>query len=412
MTDTTSPKRKLYRGWTMVMVAFWSLAISSGGITYSYSVLTVIFNREFQVSQFELMLPMTLMMVTSAFFAPFIGAKMDRFPLRRFMFFGIACMAGSLLVMSLAPSMTLVTVIYGLVMAPVHALMGTLSSSVLISRWFVNKLALAMGIASVGVSVGGFLIPPLLEWMCSAIGWRESFRILALLVVVVMVPLVRLVRDGPADSDLPANVDSKVAQQLRNRQPSQYSSSRAILRNRNFWLIGLCVGTLFGIYTANIANLLPMVMLKGLSSQDGARLVAVISGVAIVGKLAFGALTDRIDLRIGLGMTILFVVAGMLVYQNGTQFSHFLAGSVVLGLATGNMLPTWSAMIARYFGASDYGRVMGMMSPFNVIANIIVVPVTGLLFDKTGSFSTPLTVFSILLIAILFVLPAIRKPAR
>lgn len=401
-------RRKLYPGWIMVAVAFCSLAVSAGGLTYSYSVVTVILNQEFRVSQFQLMLPMTLMMLASAFCSPYLGPKMDRFPLRRFMFAGVACMAISLLLMSVSPSMTYITAIYAVIMAPVHALLGTLSSSVLISRWFVNKLALAMGIASVGVSVGGFLIPPMLEAMCSYLGWRESFRILAGVVVITMVPLIMLVRDRPSDQDLPAGVDSTLKHKLQNREPSAFNSASAILRSRNFWLMGVCIGLLFGVYTALISNLLPMVMIKGLSSQEGARLVAIISGVAIVGKLAIGALTDRIDLRIGLAITINLVIAGMFIYRNGSTFYHFVGGSVVLGLAVGNMLPIWSAMIARLFGAADYGRVMGMMSPFNVTANIIAVPFTGFLYDRTGSYAWPLAIFMLLLAITMLWLPAIK----
>lgn len=394
----------------MVAIAFCSLAISAGALTYSYSVVTVILNQEFQVSQFQLMLPMTLMMLSSAFYTPYLGPRMDRFPLRRFMFAGVACMSVSLLLMSVAPSMLFVTVIYAVLMAPVHPLLGTLSTSVLISRWFVNKLAFAMGIASVGVSVGGFFIPPLLEAMCSYLGWRESFRILALVVIAVMVPLILMVRDGPSDADLPSNVDSKLKDKLQRKEPSNFGSAGAILRSRNFWLLGICVGLLFGTYTALISNLLPIVMLKGLTAQEGARLVAVISGVAIVGKLAFGAITDRIDLRIGLGVTIVLVIAGMLLYSRGTGLSHFVIASVVLGLAVGNMLPVWSAMIARLFGARDYGRVMGMMSPFNVSCNILAVPLTGFLYDKTGNYTLPLTLFMGLLAITLLWLPAIARP--
>lgn len=397
----------VYYGWVMVAVAFCTLAVGSGGITYSYSVITVIFRREFNVSQFRLMLPLSLMTLASAFIAPLIGPRLDRFPVRRFMWAGALFLVSALWLISLAPSVTFVTVVYALLMSPVPALLGTLSSSVLISRWFAGRLALAMGIASVGVSVGGFVIPPLLDAMCSHLGWRHAFRVLGLAVLVLFVPLIWLVRDRPADGRLPDKPRSKP---LTNYRPAVFNTTAAILRHRNFWLIGLVIGFLFSAYTALLTNLLPLVMLKGVNSQQGARLIATISGVAAFGKLAFGSISDRIDLRIGLAVTVLLVIAGMTIYLDSGSFTECLIGSVVLGLAAGNMLPLWSALIARAFGAANYGRVMGLMSPINVACNLVAVPLTGFLYDRTGSYTVPISIFAGLLTLSLLWIPAIRQP--
>lgn len=389
----------------MVAVAFWSLAVSAGGLTYSYSLLMVTINRDLAASQFQLMLPLTLMTLSSAFYAPFIGPKMDRYPLKWFMLAGVLCLSLSLLLISLASTISVITVVYALLVAPVHALMGTLFASVLVSRWFVDRFGLAMGIASVGVSVGGFAMPPLLEVLFGSMGWRESLRILSLLLLLIWLPMSLLVRDRVSPSKSSASAQKKSSGGVDH---SDFNKTSVILRQRNFWLVGISVGLIFSTYTALLSNLLTITTVKGLSSHDGARLIAIISGVAVFGKLAFGAITDRIDLRVGLASTVLLVIVGMIIYRNGVGFNQFLIGSVVLGLAAGNMLPVWSALIARLFGAANYGRVMGLMSPINVVCNIVAVPLTGLLYDATGSYATPLLIYAVLLMISVLWVPAIK----
>ena len=395
----------------MVAVAFFALGITSGGLTYSYSVVTVILNQEFHVSQFQLMLPMTLMTLAGTVLSPVIGPKVDRYPIKWFMLAGACSLALGLLLISFAPAMSFVTAVYALVMPLVHAMMGTLCCSVLVSRWFSKRLSLAMGIASVGLSVGGFVLPPLINFLCDSFGWREAFQWMSLMVLVVMLPLAALVVDRPDKKGL--RIDNAAPQLAEEKSAVQatghFNNTSTILRNRNFWLIGFTVAILFSTYTALLSNLMPLVLRRGVDAHEGALLVSLISGVAIAGKLLFGVISERIELRIMLAATIVLVIAGMAIYLFGQSYTHFVIGSVVFGLAVGNMLPVWGALIAAFFGVANYGRVMGLMGSLNVILNVMALPFIGALFDLTGSYAVPIGVFMGLLLVSLLAVPAIRK---
>lgn len=411
MSDTQDSQNqsRIFYGWWMVVVAFITLAVSAGSLTYSYSVITVTLNQEFQVSQFQLMLPLTLMMLAGAVLSPFFGARIDKYPIKWFVLAGSCCLALALFLISLATKMFYVTVIYVLLMAPVQALMGTLCASVLVSRWFSRRLAFAMGLASVGASAGGFIVPPLISFLCDTYGWREAFQMLSLGSLLLLLPLVTIVVDRPEQKGLQVDGDAPPAEKSKTVSGAKFNKTSTILRSRNFWLISGCVGMLFAAYSALISNLLPIVIEQGLSAHDGALLVSLISAIAVAGKLMFGIFIDRMDLRVCLAMTVLLVVIGMVVYLLGSSFPHFVIGSVILGLAVGNMLPTWSAMIAHFFGVANYGRVMGLMGPINVLCNFVSLPMTGFLYDVTGSYVAPLMIFIVLLTISLCWLPAIKK---
>ncbi len=68
----------------MVGVALVVQAISFGSLIYSYSVIAVLMNEEFNVGRFQLMLPLTAMISSGLFIAPVLGPQLDRYPIRRF----------------------------------------------------------------------------------------------------------------------------------------------------------------------------------------------------------------------------------------------------------------------------------------------------------------------------------------
>jgi MFS family permease len=154
---------------------------------------------------------------------------------------------------------------------------------------------------------------------------------------------------------------------------------------------------------------MPLVMAYDISSQDGALLISVIAALGVAGKLLFGAVADRIDMRYGLAAAVVLILAGIGLFLWGTRYSHFVIASAVLGLSVGGILPVWGAMIASLFGAGNYGRVMGLMSPIPALTVVLTVPLTGFLFDLTGGYLVPFSLQMGLLAISLCWIPAIVR---
>jgi len=401
--------KKWFYGWLMVAVAFLAQAVSFGILIYSYSVIAVVLNDEFNVSRFQLMLPMTAMIFSGLFVGPLLGPKLDRQPIKWFLLAGALFLSAGLLLMSWAPSMVYVLAVYALLFAPVQHLLGVLCCSVLVSRWFVHRLALAMGIAAIGTSAGGFFVSPLIEWLSDIYGWREALRYLGVAVLVLVAPLTLLVCDRPQLMGLfPDGADGEP--DVSNAPAAEeFSTTALLLRNRQFWLLALTMALLASSYNAILSNLLPLVMAYDVSRQDGALLISIIAAFGVGGKLAFGAVADRIDMRYGLATAVVLIISGISLFILGTQYLHFVLASAVLGLSVGGILPVWGAMIANLFGAENYGRVMGLMSPLPAIFVTITVPLTGLLFDWTGDYDAPFSLLIALLAISLCWIPAIVR---
>jgi len=67
-----------------------------------------------------------------------------------------------------------VAVCYALFMSSATMLLGPLTATTLIARWFSSRRGVALGIAAVGPPWAGSLFPPLLQAMMSGFGWRVA----------------------------------------------------------------------------------------------------------------------------------------------------------------------------------------------------------------------------------------------
>jgi MFS family permease len=397
--------QNVFYGWWMLAIAFFVQMLGSGTIVYSYSVIAVPLGDEFQASRTAMMLGITAMSLTSALVSPFLGRAIDRYSIKALIITAAMALALGYLLLSFVNAMWQVPIIYAAFMATATLLLGPLAASTLLARWFKNKLGLVMGIAAVGTSVGGFLFPPLIEWMIGAYEWRIAFRILALLILVLALPAGLLVVNHPHDRGVRAygSSDTEATTTKTNLSPP------SVLKDRNFWLVAIVISGLSAVYAALLSNLLPFAMGAGVSKEQGALLISIIAAFGVVGKLVFGIIADHIDLRIGLAAGILLLITGLGCFL-GEGMTILVAGSVATGLASGGMLPVWGAMLAWLFGAAHYGRVMGQMNPV-IIPMYLVAPIlAAAIYDQTSSYHPAFTLFIIVLAALLLLLPAIRHP--
>lgn len=397
-------KNPVFYGWWLVGVAFIAQMVGAGAIMYSYSVIVLPFESEFQASRMAMMLGVTVMPLVSALISPFLGRALDRYSLRAFMLVGSLALPLGFMALSFATAIWQLPVVYALFMAFASLLMGPLAASTLLARWFRTRLGLAMGIAAMGTSVGGFLFPPLVEWLIDAFEWRVAYRWLALILLSLTLPAMLLVVNRPGDRGLRAYGATDA--EASGRGQTAFSTS-AVLKNRNFWLVAGVISVLFATYSALLSNLVPFALDTGISKERGAMLISVLALFGMLGKIIFGVVADYVDLRAGLGVAAALIAGGLSLFLDGS-FPALLGGSVCIGLAAGGMLPVWGALLARLFGADDYGRVMGMMNPVLMPMTVVAPPLAGRIYDVTGSYRIAFIVFIVALLIAICLLPAIR----
>lgn len=400
-------------GRRQVALCFFLLAAGTMAAS-TYSIIAVPLADEFQTSRMVLMLAMTAMEGASAVMSPFAGNLMDRVSLRKLMLMGGALLSGTHLVLSYVTSFNQVLLIYALLMAPAGLLLGPISTSVLLSRWFVERRGRALGIAIAGISMGAVVFPPLIQALLDSFHWREAFRLLALILLCFTIPAALLIVNRPPERR--GHHEGETGGYATDTVPlstAMIPSVRAILRNPTFWLVVLMVGVVSSGIKGMVTNLAPLATDEGISPSIAAMLISAYATCGVLAKLSFAWVADRIHPRgIMFAMVSGFSVGMACLTQAHYGFWPIAIGVCIVGMSGSAMVALQSMLIAWIFGPRVVGRVMGVMGSVLLLTSLATPPAFGLIFDLTGSYSAIFMIFVGLSVLALAAIPHIRLAAR
>ena len=303
------------------------------------------------------------------------GWIVDRFGPRRLMLAGIL-MAGGALAGLGATSAVAAFYLFYFFNALGYVCGGPLPNQVLLSRWFRESRGKAMGIAYLGIGVGGAMVPLLSAWLTSRFGWRLSLQLVGVLVVLIAFPLAFVVDDGgPQAGTAP-----------RESSPD----SRQILGSPAFYLLAL--GSMCSIAAVGGTNQHLKLFLsldRGFSQADASAIISLVLAISIAGRLFMGWLADRVPVK-HVMMIIYILVAGsvpLLLVAGSSRAALFLF-AIAFGLGLGGEYMIIPLMAGRLFGVEVLGRVMGIVLTADGVAEATAPMLVGYLRDHSGSYTT------------------------
>ncbi len=300
----------MYYGWRIVSGAFIAQLFVVGFVTYAISLLIEPVQQDFGVTLEQVMYSLTASTLFGLFLQPVGGILVDRYSVRWVMAAGALFYAGGLFALAKTTTITQYIFVFALTMALANALASSMACSAVISRWFTASRGRALGIAALGTSVGGVLVPALISHWLDGGDWRGAVNNLGVAITVIMLPaVVLLIRSRPADVDL---APEPVAQSAAP-EPDAGPGLGAILGNPAFWLLGLSLGILFSVYSAILANLTPYALKLGSSKEQASALIMAVAVSGFIGKLLFGMAADKFSLRSALWAAQLLVAGAFLI---------------------------------------------------------------------------------------------------
>jgi len=307
------------------------------------------------------------------------GWIVDRFGPRRLMLMGIV-MAGGALVGLGATAAAWAFYFFYFFNALGYVCGGPLPNQVLLSRWFDTARGKAMGIAYLGIGVGGAIVPLLAAWLTAHFGWRVSLQLVGALVVVIAFPLAFFVPDARSS---PARAEPVAAR----ARPS--ASARDVLRMPAFYLLAL--GSMCSIAAVGGANQHLKLFLsldRGYGQSEAAQIISLVLTVSIAGRLLMGWLADRVPVKYVMLLIYLLVAGSVPLLLSAASRSTMYLFAVVFGLGLGGEYMIIPLMAGQLFGVGVLGRVMGIVLTADGVAEATAPMLVGYLRDSTGSYTS------------------------
>ena len=137
------------------------------------------------------------------------GWIIDRFGPRRLMLSGIVMGGIALIGLSMMTSLWQLYLFY-MFNALGYMCGGPLPNQVLISRWFDKARGKAMGIAYLGIGVGGMLVPQVARWLNLKFGWHDALMILGFIMIAIAFPMAWFVKENPEGAAVVKKEEPKI----------------------------------------------------------------------------------------------------------------------------------------------------------------------------------------------------------
>lgn len=410
MTDAIAGRRRpsYYHGWNIVAICVLAQIAGLGLTLNCLSLFLHGWTDEFKVPISTLALGVTLFSLGAAITAPFIGHIVDRYPAKPIFAFSLVGLVVFHAAMTFVTAGWQIVALYALMLPFAIGLSASIPSQALVSRWFVRRVGLAMGLTAFGLAFSGVVFPPIIVAVLPELGWRGVWLAYAGIIAVLILPAALLViRDRPAADD-PFGYIVPHADAHAHKANLTVAD---IFRRRNFWVI---VGVFVPIQCVSMTlyiNLAPIVLSYGFTEAMAGGLLSLMSASALVAKLASGIAADRFGNRIPLILTALASTIGLaIVMLSGHHGLILSAGMIFVGISGGIWTLVASATAAE-FGAAGFGRAFGMVCAFSPIGSL-APPIVAKLQETTGSYLYGLGGFTLLAVIGTIVAAMLRERPR
>jgi len=391
------------RKWWIGMVAAGGIltAMTFPGQTAGLSPFTDPLIGALDIDRTDISFSYLIATLLGATVMPFLGRVLDKYGVKKAIIWIGVLLALVLLAASFITEVIGLTVSYvGLRMVGQGAL--TLAATTLVARSVTHRSGLALGIVGAVGSAGISLAPVGLERLIAWTDIATVWRIEALMVLVIVVPIALfLPHDGPARTATGTLI-------VPEREPG-YTASQA-LRTGMFWVVG-GAGFTIGMLAIGIAfHLISILGAQGLTPVQAAANFIPQTVTALIATLGLGAIVDRIDPRWGITASMLLLSGALIYLPFISSAASGVAFGLLLGAAMGALRGVEAAAFVRYYGRGHIGAIRGVATAIGLASTALGPLYFALGLEWTGAYVLPSAFAALLPAAVALAAMFVRPP--
>ena len=351
---------------------------SSFGQTFLISLYIPELEQAFALNNTKLSSMYATATMASAFCLPWIGRLVDTIPLMRFSFgvllgLALACLGFSWI----AHPLLIIPAFFGLRLFG-QGLMSHTSISTM-ARAFEADRGKAIGIATTGHSLGEAILPLLVSIVVAQIGWRSTFRIEALMIILVVCPVVYFLLKNQETNLLYPNV-------IQSKHQKKTQNPLLLFKERSFWIIAPAVFVLGFLNTAVFFFQMKFGASRSWSPEWMAGSLAIFAVVGATSMVVAGPLVDRWSAKKLFPFMLFPYLGGVLILSIGQAAISYPIALACLAISNGAGSTIKNALFAEVFGTEVIGSVRSLFTTVMVFSTALGPISFGLLLDQSWSF--------------------------
>ncbi len=366
-------------GFAWVRLAAGLALGTIGGVgMWSFAVALPAVQAEFGVSRGAASMPYAAIMLGFGFGGILMGRLSDRVGIFPPVLIGAVMLGIGYSAAGLSQSLFQFTLAQGL-------LIGLLGSATVfgplmadISRWFVKRRGLAIGICASGNYLAGTVWPPVVQHFIETQGWRATHIGIGLFCMLAMLPLALLMRrSAPPPPATVYSADGIAIPEI---------GAKAVSPGMMMVLLSIAG------FACCMAMAMPQVHLVaycgdlGYGPSRGAQMLSLMMAMGVVSRLVSGWICDRIGgLATLLGGSVLQGLA-LLLYLPFDGLASLYVISAMFGLFQGGIVPSYTIIVREYFPAREAGYRIGFVLFATLVGMAVGGWSSGKIYDLTNSY--------------------------
>lgn len=385
---SSSDTKEIYYGWKVVAAILVLLTFTSGLSFYNHAIYlnALATQPAFDVSTAST--AVSIFFLTGGVMGLFVAKWVQDYDPR------ICITAGALISFFSLVALAYVTTVWQLFL--VYGLFGTgfsasslIPATTLVTKWFHRKRAIALSVASTGLSLGGVILTPLSVLMVDSLGFELAVQLIGVMFLIGVIPVAWLfLRVSPESMGLRVDGDRLNDEELNVATGSSgkiesgmtFKEARA---GKFFWGISLAYIFLMAAQVGGIAHQFGLAR-EILSEAETAIAVAILPVFSIIGRLIGGWVVGRMSIRkFAIGMMILQALSLSLL-AGGFNMLTLCLGLAAFGATVGNLLMLQPLLIAEAFGVREYARIFSVSNLMSSWGTALGPAAMGFVYAASG----------------------------
>jgi len=367
-----------------VLVTCFLLNLLGRGSGDTYAVFLLPLEREFGWARSQLTSVYSAYLLVGAFVAPMAGTLFDRFGPRATYSAGLLVLAAAFGLASSLGNLWEFYLFVGVMIGVGVGLVGMVPASALITRWYREKLATAIGITFAAGGMGGLLFVPSVQLLLGTFDWRTVYQMLGALMLIaapvaaLAVPWKTFVLGHPAYRG-----------EQRERAAAQGWTIAGAMRTRIYWgMVQVFFFTATAMYIVLVQAVVYLIDI-GFSPLAAATAYGLTGMLSVISVSGSGVLSDRFGMRQTASASFVGTAAGvllLLVMSYASSTPLLILFVLVFGLCMGVRGPIISSIATRQFAGPRVATIYGTIYSFNAIGAAFGSLIGGVLHDLTGGY--------------------------
>jgi MFS family permease len=262
-----------------------------------------------------------------------------------------------------------------------------------LTRWYGSARVRALTVLTLVAGLASTVFAPLTSVLLEHLDWRDTYLVLAGVLLVVTVPLHATALTPPWT---PAHAAAAADGAVGGEAPVDDAGVRSVMRSPAFWLLsGALTITAFGLYATSVTLLIPLLTERGMSASLAATTLGMLGAGQLLGRIGYAPLTARTSPRRRAVLVVLASAAaiGMLAAVPGPAWA-LVTVAVLVGAVRGVGTLLQATVVADRWGTARYASLAGVFSAPITAASALAPFGGAALVDVVGSRTGALAVLT------------------